>query len=394
MNYFIDKRIIALDYDKIEQNIKQYADENEKYYDGNPVYSALINYKLKQIDFSQLSYAVNDAYEGSEVRKHFDIDKSINIIDTISKISDCDIGFEHGQISFDAYVAEISDIGKIEACIRSGAYFEHDLTVQHFEELGNHPSYSDKGLDLNLKVILEEKKACLFIEIMNGLGRTAKELPLSDGELRSLHKLILSEAHKDSRLAYRLGDFYLYQTAQSPEFEIIDDNTEFEHGLTLIEYKDSTRKEESNRTTIDLDNPEEYLPEGFPCKQLEPHCLFKTFEELHKFYPESRDDMSFDEEVQFVNDCFDTYEHIGFVEEFSSPYDEVSEYNGMKFTVTGRIGYVTDNVDIENLPMWRITLEDGTEVMALPEEICKIEVEQRNKEKSNRVKSNDEYCKE
>ena len=393
MNHFIEE-FLVLDYEKIKQNIKQYAEKNEKYYDGNPVYSALINYQLKQIDFSQLSYAVNDAYEGSEVRKHFDIDKSINIIDTISKISDCDIGFEHGQLSLDAYVDEISDIGKIEACIRSGAYFEHDLTVQHFEELGNHPSYSDKGLNLNLKVILEEKKACLFIEIMNGLGRTAKELPLSDGELRSLHKLILSEAHKDSRLAYRLGDFYLYQTAQSPEFEIIDDNTEFEHGLTLIEYKDSTRKEESNRTTIDLDNPEEYLPEGFPCKQLEPHCLFKSFEELYEIYPDDRSEMSFEDEFEFVKSCYDIYEFTGFAEEFNTPYEDGSDYNGMKFTVDGRVGYTTDDVDLECLPMWHITFENGIKLMAHPEEICKIEIERRNKEKSNQAKSGIDYNKE
>ena len=42
----------------------------------------------------------------------------------------------------------------------------------------------------------------------------------------------------------------------------------------------------------------------------------------------------------------------------------------------------------------KITFENGIKLMAHPEEICKIEIERRNKEKSNQAKSGIDYNKE
>ena len=40
---------------------------------------------------------------------------------------------------------------------------------------------------------------------------------------------------------------------------------------------------------------------------------------------------------------------------------------------------------MENLPQWIIKFEDGKEINAYPEEICKLEVEER---KEKKIKSN------
>ena len=100
--------------------------------------------------------------------------------------------------------------------------------------------------------------------------------------------------------------------------------------------------------------------------------IYETFKKLNKEYPE-RSDMSFDEELSYVEDCFDTYEHIGFTETFNTTFDDKAEYNGMKFTVDGRLSYANGEADIECLPMWHITMENGDKIDAYPEEICKAE---------------------
>ena len=395
-NRFI-KDILILDYKKMEDIITEYGETNEKYFDTQSALTALSEHKNGAIDFSELSYAVNEALENCEVRKYYDIDKSINIIDEIGSLSFPDIGkdVKTQAIGFDAVATMKSNIGNIEACVRSGAYFEQDLTIQHFEELGKHSVHSENGLELNFKVILENDIACLMVEAISNLGRAVYELPLTNEEIKSLHQLIVAEAHKDDRFAYRLGNFYLDSITQSPEFRIIDDDAEYKHGLTLIEYKDSSCEEESNRTTIDLDNPEKYLPVGFPYKQPEEsHRFFKSFEELYEIYPDDRSEMSFEDEFEFVQCCYDIYEFTGFVEEFNTPYEDGSEYNGMKFTVDGRVEYVADEIDLECLPMWHITFENGTKLMAHPEEICKIEIEERGKEKTDRITPQHDYDKE
>lgn len=106
--------------------------------------------------------------------------------------------------------------------------------------------------------------------------------------------------------------------------------------------------------------------------------MYTNFNDLHKAYGvydgnRTRDDFSHEEEVVFVNDCYDTYEHIGFADTFSTPYTEGKKYIGMKFIVLGRVKEITadkDGADLENLPMWNIQLENGDIMAAYPEEIC------------------------
>lgn len=106
----------------------------------------------------------------------------------------------------------------------------------------------------------------------------------------------------------------------------------------------------------------------------------KEFNELYKKYGldnpyKSRDDLSEDEERNFINDCFDMYEHIGFANTFGTPY--AGKYEGMKFTVLGRVKEITEDkengADLECLPMWNIQLENGDIMAAFPEEICLAE---------------------
>lgn len=105
----------------------------------------------------------------------------------------------------------------------------------------------------------------------------------------------------------------------------------------------------------------------------------KEFEELYKKYGlnnsnKTRDDLTEDEDRNFVNDCFDAYEHTGFADTFGTPYTREKKYAGMKFTVLGRVKEITEDrengADLEYLPMWHIQFENGDTMAAYPEEIC------------------------
>ena len=74
----------------------------------------------------------------------------------------------------------------------------------------------------------------------------------------------------------------------------------------------------------------------------------------------------------YVNDCFDMYETEGFCDTFESPYESLIKHNGKKFSVVRRCS-TDDGFDIGALPAWKIKFEDGEEIEAMPEEICKIE---------------------
>lgn len=99
--------------------------------------------------------------------------------------------------------------------------------------------------------------------------------------------------------------------------------------------------------------------------------IYKNFYELNKAYNKERSKMSFEEELSYIEDCFDTHEALGFRDTFESSYAEGDYYNGMKFTVDGRCQYVDGDIeDLSSLPRWHITLEDGTKIDAYPEDIC------------------------
>ena len=110
------------------------------------------------------------------------------------------------------------------------------------------------------------------------------------------------------------------------------------------------------------------------------------FKELHQKYgfnnpTKTRDDLSEDEERNFVNECFDIYEHIGLVKSFDTPYTDKENYIGMKFSVVSRVKEIKDDenegIALECLPMWNIRFENGDEISAYPEEICLAENENR-----------------
>lgn len=75
---------------------------------------------------------------------------------------------------------------------------------------------------------------------------------------------------------------------------------------------------------------------------------------------------------KYIEDCFDMYETEGFADTFKSPYDQYKQYNDMKFKVLRR-ATTDDGFDLETLPAWEIQFENGEKIMALAEEICKIE---------------------
>lgn len=104
--------------------------------------------------------------------------------------------------------------------------------------------------------------------------------------------------------------------------------------------------------------------------------MYTNFNDLHKAYGldnpiQTRYDLTEEQEKAFINDCYNTYEYIGFAETFNTPYDEYEEYKGKRFIVLGRADET--KIDLECLPMWNIKFENGDTMAAYPEEICLAE---------------------
>ena len=114
----------------------------------------------------------------------------------------------------------------------------------------------------------------------------------------------------------------------------------------------------------------------------------RTWTDAEKLFPElkapnglNRSNMTYEREKEWVDFCFEAYENDGFSETYEGPYDQYEQYKGMKFTVDGRVSDENGEVDLEVLPLWHITLENGEKITAFPEEICLTEM---NKNMSRR----------
>jgi hypothetical protein len=105
---------------------------------------------------------------------------------------------------------------------------------------------------------------------------------------------------------------------------------------------------------------------------------FAEFEQKYKDFDVMT--ASFEDELSYRQDAFEMYETEGFTDTFQTPYEECSEYNGQKYEIVRRANYEIGDCDMESLPQWIIKFEDGKEVNAYPEEICKLEVNFRELE--------------
>lgn len=101
--------------------------------------------------------------------------------------------------------------------------------------------------------------------------------------------------------------------------------------------------------------------------------VYNTPQELKADYPDIREEMDFDTECACIEALFDTYEHIGFRDTFFNYHVDKSYdlYDGKRFEVVRRLSYIAGEADVENLPMWKIKFENGVQIDAWPEEICK-----------------------
>ena len=105
-------------------------------------------------------------------------------------------------------------------------------------------------------------------------------------------------------------------------------------------------------------------------------------EELREKYKDmpNREDMTIEQEREFVSDCFDAYEQEGFAPVFWSQGDDYPQYHGMPFAVVERTPEYDSQhtgqhtADLERLPMWNIRFEDGTVLSAYPDEIIPSEM--------------------
>lgn len=102
----------------------------------------------------------------------------------------------------------------------------------------------------------------------------------------------------------------------------------------------------------------------------------ELWQNLYNRYPQKRENMNYETENAFVNECFDLYEKEGFSRVFWDCFKSNPKYNGKPFKVVDRVPVYdgkNDGADIECLPMWRIEFEDGEQMAAYPEEIIPSE---------------------
>ena len=85
-----------------------------------------------------------------------------------------------------------------------------------------------------------------------------------------------------------------------------------------------------------------------------------------------RDEMTKEQERDFVNDCFDLLEKEEFSKVFWSNGGDYEEYHNKPFKVLRRLD--EESCELECLPMWEIQFEDGTEIHAYPDEIIPSEM--------------------
>lgn len=79
-----------------------------------------------------------------------------------------------------------------------------------------------------------------------------------------------------------------------------------------------------------------------------------------------------DEFREYIEDCFNMYETEGFhTDRFNAQYKRDLPYKDKPFEVVRRCTE-GDVILFELLPAWDIKFEDGTTIIAYPEEICNI----------------------
>ena len=89
----------------------------------------------------------------------------------------------------------------------------------------------------------------------------------------------------------------------------------------------------------------------------------------------STDEMTDTQFCAFKEDAFSMYEETGFLSRFDSPYDEGGEHNGMEFKVLRRA--TAAECDLEAMPLWFVQFQNGDTAYCYPEEICKVEHENK-----------------
>jgi hypothetical protein len=89
-----------------------------------------------------------------------------------------------------------------------------------------------------------------------------------------------------------------------------------------------------------------------------------------------REEMTIDQEREFVNELFNGYEKE-ITEVFWTPYTDYENKIGQGFKIVRRL--TEEDADLECLPMWKIKFEDGEEIDSYPEEITKELVEEYQK---------------
>ncbi len=100
--------------------------------------------------------------------------------------------------------------------------------------------------------------------------------------------------------------------------------------------------------------------------------MINSWDELYKEFSMHRDEMTKEQELEFVSHCFRLYEQEGFAKKFWSQGGDFEEYQGKPFSVVGHV--TEEEADLECLPMWLIRFQNGDELNVYPDEIIPSEM--------------------
>lgn len=98
-----------------------------------------------------------------------------------------------------------------------------------------------------------------------------------------------------------------------------------------------------------------------------------TYKDLLNTWGEDldREDLSFEDELDYVNDWYELAQSLTTIP-FNPNYSEYEKYRGQDFKIVGIVSYVNDDIELEQLPMWKIQMPNGDILWANCDEIFDI----------------------
>lgn len=92
--------------------------------------------------------------------------------------------------------------------------------------------------------------------------------------------------------------------------------------------------------------------------------MVTTYKELlEKWGDIDRSELSFEEELEYVEDWYELGKNLP-TKPLEPNFTDYAKYKGQSFKILGTVSYVNDDADLETLPLWKVEMSDGALIWA------------------------------